>query len=110
MQLERSTYFAAASASFFGAVILCIVGCHRDSATNRVTAKSTQNNPAEFVDEALCVSCHAIEASRWRGSHHEQAMQSATTTTVLGAFSGATFQARDSTTRFSQTQDRFVIT
>src|SRR5689334_5831996 len=39
---------------------------------------------AVFVGRAVCEKCHAEEARRWAGSHHDLAMQPADETTVLG--------------------------
>src|SRR5439155_12703745 len=60
---------------------------------------------ATYVDAALCATCHPTEAARWRGSHHERAMQVATPASVRGDFGGA--QVDD--TRFRRDGDAYVI-
>ncbi len=55
-----------------------------------------------FVGSGACVSCHAAEAERWAGSHHDLAMQEATAETVLGDFGGARFEGSSSAWTFSR--------
>lgn len=72
-----------------GAVALAvglIAGCSRSRTEPPVAVTS-----AAFVGEAVCASCHAAEATAWTGSHHQQAMQVASDSTVLGDFDGASF-------------------
>ncbi len=42
--------------------------------------------PPSFVGGAVCAGCHPAQAERWRGSHHDRAMQVANESTVLGDF------------------------
>jgi hypothetical protein len=48
--------------------------------------------PLTYVGSATCASCHPDEAKLWAGSHHKAAMDHATDASVLGDFSGATFE------------------
>jgi len=66
--------------------------------------------PATLVDEGACAACHAEETRRWRGSHHNRAMQVADDSTVLGDFDGTTFRAHGMTTRFWRRAGRFIVT
>ena len=50
--------------------------------------------PLAFVGERSCEECHAEEARRWRGSHHDLAMQEPTAKAVLGDFDDARFHLR----------------
>ena len=43
--------------------------------------------PPGYVGGETCVTCHAEQADRWAGSHHDLAMQVAGEGTVLGDFS-----------------------
>ena len=63
----------------------------------------------EYVDEAHCVTCHPDESELWRGSHHDLAMQPATSETVLGDFGDATFQDGDLDYRFFRRDGRFFF-
>jgi len=73
-------------------------------------ASARAGDVGTFVDEAKCAECHGVEAEAWRGSHHDLAMQTATTGTVLGDFGDASFTYGDVTTRFSRHGDTFVVT
>jgi predicted CXXCH cytochrome family protein len=48
---------------------------------------------ASFVGSNTCKSCHHKEYEQWSTSDHYRAMQVANDSTVLGDFSGATFEA-----------------
>src|SRR5438552_18398744 len=54
-----------------------------------VPAASLPDETASYVGGAVCSTCHAAEAERWKGSHHAWAMQKATEATVLGDFANA---------------------
>jgi Tfp pilus assembly protein PilF len=56
--------------------------------------------PLTYVGARSCEECHAEEARRWRGSHHDLAMQEASAETVLGDFDGARFTYAGVSTRF----------
>ncbi len=62
-----------------------------------------------FAGSDACASCHAAEFAAWSGSHHQLAMQPATEATVLGDFSGVSFDHFDATTRFERDGDAFVV-
>lgn len=61
-----------------------------------------------YVGSGSCISCHSTEVERWAGSHHDLAMQEATSETVLGNFEGARFEDSGSTWTFSRTDEQFV--
>ncbi len=56
--------------------------------------------PLTYVGARSCAECHAEEAKRWRGSHHDLAMQEASDRTILGDFDDARFVYEGVTTRF----------
>ena len=56
--------------------------------------------PLTYVGARSCEACHAQETRRWRGSHHDLAMQEATAKTVLGDFDDAQYSYEGVTTRF----------
>src|SRR3954453_11597546 len=64
---------------------------------------------ASFVGASTCAECHAAETGLWRNSHHALAMQKATSATVLGDFSDATFEHFGVTTTFSRSGDTFMV-
>ena len=63
-----------------------------------------------FVGAAACAGCHAAETQAWRGSQHDQAMQEATSTTVLGDFADVSVTHYGVTSRFYRKGDGFFVT
>ncbi len=55
---------------------------------------------ADFAGTAACAECHRDEAARWRGSHHDLAMQEADAHSVLGDFGRATLTYNGITSTF----------
>jgi Flp pilus assembly protein TadD len=65
--------------------------------------------PLTYVGARSCAECHVEETRRWRGSHHDLAMQEATPQTVLGDFADAQFTYEGVTTRFHRKDGRFLV-
>ncbi len=65
--------------------------------------------PLAYVGARSCEKCHAEEARRWRGSHHDLAMQQASEQTVLGDFADARFSYDGVTTRFFRRDGRYFV-
>jgi predicted CXXCH cytochrome family protein len=65
--------------------------------------------PATFVGNETCAGCHKSEAERWRGSQHAHAMQHATEQSVLGDFSGASFDYYGVHSRFFRRDGKFLV-
>ena len=65
--------------------------------------------PLAWVGGESCAGCHAGEAKRWRGSHHELAMQEANERTVLGDFGDRRFTKDGVTSRFYREGGRFFV-
>jgi len=63
----------------------------------------------DYIGEQQCQSCHQAESQQWQGSHHQQAMQIADDSSVLGDFSGVSFSKEGVTTRFFKDQGRFMV-
>ena len=61
------------------------------SAARPVATPLPRSAAATFVGRDACKGCHAAEYERWKGSHHDLAMQEATDETVLGDFGNRTF-------------------
>jgi len=64
---------------------------------------------ATFVGSETCASCHQAEAKRWRGSHHQQAMDHATERSVLGDFNNASFDYYGVHSRFFRKDGKFLV-
>ncbi|MEH6564255.1 MAG: ammonia-forming cytochrome c nitrite reductase subunit c552 [Halopseudomonas sp.] len=73
-------------------------------------AAAEQNEPtAEFIGMQNCVGCHAEQAERFTGSHHDLAMQESTENSVLGDFDDAVFEFGGVTTRFFRRGADFMV-
>ena len=95
------------------AIVLAAAACGRPERTAAPApprARTPRAANAAFVGRAACAPCHAAEAARWQGSHHDLAMQEATAKTVLGDFSGARFRHFGVTSRFTKREGKFFVT
>jgi tetratricopeptide (TPR) repeat protein len=70
---------------------------------------SSEASGASFVGSETCAGCHQEQAKQWRGSQHKHAMDHATEQTVLGDFSGATFDYYGVRSRFFRRNGKFLI-
>ena len=64
---------------------------------------------AKFVGAVECASCHQRENARWRGSHHQLAMQPASDSTVLGDFDHARFSNHHIISTFSRLGSKLMV-
>ena len=74
-----------------------------------VVTNSQAQAGGDFVGRKVCAECHAEQVERWRGSHHDLAMQHATDETVLGDFSSAEFSYAGVKSKFYRTNNRFMV-
>ena len=67
--------------------------------------------PAEFVGSEKCKKCHETAYNKWRGSHHDLAMDVANDTTVLGDFADANYTDpyNNVTSRFYRQDGKFFV-
>ena len=65
--------------------------------------------PATFVGSQKCSTCHMQETQLWSSSHHDLAMQSANSDTVLGNFSETTFTHFGVTSTFSKRNGEYFV-
>jgi len=79
----------------------------RESTLPELTTPRTLD--LRFVGAAECATCHENENARWRGSHHQLAMQPATNSTVLGDFNHASFDNNGVTSIFSRNGSKFMV-
>tara|TARA_B110000967_G_scaffold68562_1_gene70832 strand:+ start:3856 stop:6180 length:2325 start_codon:yes stop_codon:yes gene_type:complete len=77
--------------------------------SNPLTITSTdKNSPATgYLGGNSCAGCHTQAYQDWRGSHHDQAMQHATDSSVKGDFNNRLFEAPDNSALFSTKADGF---
>ncbi len=66
-------------------------------------------SPLAYVGSETCASCHQDEARLWSRSHHKLAMDHATEKSVLGDFSGATFDHYGVRSRFFRREARYFV-
>src|SRR6185312_689577 len=64
---------------------------------------------ATYVGSETCAGCHQPEAKLWQTSQHKKAMDHATEKSVLGDFSGVTFEYHGMTSRFFRKDDKFFV-
>jgi hypothetical protein len=67
------------------------------------------DEPAKYIGTDACAACHGTLFDIWKSSHHAQAMQPATATTVLGDFSDASLEHFGVTTTFFHNGDKFMV-
>jgi predicted CXXCH cytochrome family protein len=62
-----------------------------------------------YIGGGGCTACHADQAARWIGSHHDLAMQPADESSVLGDFGGAQFSYGGVTSTFFRRDGGFWV-
>ena len=65
--------------------------------------------PLAYVGSETCSGCHQSESRLWSESHHKLAMDHATETSVLGDFSGASFDHYGVRSRFFRRDGKFLV-
>lgn len=107
---ERVLYGLAIAAAI-GVVVVGFLIWQQPSPTSTPAASRPAPDvpAARFVGHAACVSCHRAQADAWRGSQHAQAMQPATSATVLGQFDGTRFTYNSVTSTFFRKDDRYFV-
>ena len=65
--------------------------------------------PVSFVGGQKCAECHKNEYDKWRGSHHDLAMDEANDSTVLGNFDDAVFEYFGAMSRFYRKDGGFFV-
>ncbi len=97
----------------FTVLYLLLSAC--DQQTSERVSKSLAENVtsidshANYVGSDDCKGCHAQAYQQWQHSHHQLAMQTATTDTVLGNFDNAEFNQNGVTSRFFKRDDQFFV-
>ena len=67
------------------------------------------NTAATFSGSQKCALCHKTQYDRWKGSHHDLAMDKATEATVLGNFDNAVFDHLGTRTTFYRKGSQFRV-
>ena len=81
------------------------------AATGPVAADAVAGarQPAAYVENALCLSCHEEQGRQWQPSHHAKAMAAATAETVRGNFNDVEFRHQGVTSRFYKRGERYFV-
>ena len=78
-----------------------LVGCGEEATTEQASYV--------YVGGETCAACHQEESTAWTGSHHDLAMQVANAETVLGDFSGVTFDYYGRPSTFFTRDDSYFV-
>jgi tetratricopeptide (TPR) repeat protein len=62
-----------------------------------------------FVGRSRCIECHQTQAEKFAGSHHDLAMDLATSETVIGDFGDTEFTHHDVVSRLYRDGDKYMI-
>ena len=81
-------------------LMLTFAGCAQDPAPPPEQPSAGIAAEANYVGGRQCAACHTEEAERWRGSHHDLAMEIAGPDSVLGDFEGAQLTYNNITSEF----------
>ncbi len=69
---------------------------------------NSETNPI-YVGAIVCGECHSKQGNQWQGSHHDLAMQHATTKSVAGNFDKQIFKYFGITSTFYQKDNGFFV-
>ena len=89
-------------------LLLIFSSCNSE---NKKEYSSIQNDAVEatFVGAKSCKSCHEEEFKSWEGSHHDQAMKIADSTTILADFNNTTFIHNKVKSSFFKKEGAFYV-
>ena len=72
-------------------------------------SKQSPKRKAKFVGGKECRSCHQREYNLWKGSDHDNAMDIATDSSVLGNFNNFQVEFRGKRSRFYKKNNKFYV-
>lgn len=72
-------------------------------------SSSKQNEQAKFVGGKECISCHQREYDLWKSSNHDNAMDIATDSTVLGNFNNVEVELNGRKHKFYKRDGKFFV-
>ncbi len=70
---------------------------------------SQYTDEAQYIGRERCKDCHQKEYDAWLGSHHDNAMDIAADSTVLGDFNNTEFIFNGVTSRFFKRNNKFFV-
>ncbi|WP_303317481.1 multiheme c-type cytochrome [Flavivirga abyssicola] len=91
-------------------IFLIVFACKKNEYQPKNDIQNKTEHP-KFVGKEACIECHKSEYDSWNGSHHEQAMKIADSTTVLANFDNIVFKHKGvKNTFFKRGNDYYVNT
>ena len=69
----------------------------------------TVDAPPGFAGSNACGECHQQQYTQWQGSHHQLAMQTANSESVLGDFSGVTVPYFETGATFTRREGHYFV-
>ena len=92
-------------------ILITLIHCNREDSGNDSGDNSmASTQTAEYRGRESCRECHEKEYNLFQGSDHDMAMDLATEQTVLGDFSDVTLTHFGVTSRFYQSDSKFMVT
>jgi Tfp pilus assembly protein PilF len=76
---------------------------------HQLTDPPAEEAAAAFAGNQKCAQCHKVQYDRWKGSHHDLAMDVATESSVLGDFDDAVFDYFGIQSRFYRKEGGFWV-
>lgn len=74
-----------------------------------ITNDSLKFSDSDFVGTETCIACHSEEHELWQGSHHDDAMKIADSTSVLADFNNTTFFNRNVKSTFFKKDGNYYV-
>ncbi|MFN3192955.1 MAG: cytochrome c3 family protein [Aureliella sp.] len=109
---EHSNALILRHSHFLHFAALCLLltvllpGCGGNSTGSSLPFDLSQ---ATYVGRDSCIKCHAEQADKFVGSHHDKAMQLASDDTVLGDFNDATVEHHNIKSRMFRRDGKFFV-
>lgn len=102
------TFYPLFNLKFYIVLLLILSSC---STKDKKEYNTIQNDfvEATFVGSKSCKSCHEEEFKSWEGSHHDQAMKIADSTTILANFNNTTFTHNNVKNSFFKKDGDFYV-
>ncbi len=107
-KISNKTVYGLFNSLLYIGLLLLLSNCNTKD-KNEYT--SIQNNSVEatFVGSKSCKTCHQKEFKSWEGSHHDQAMKIADSTTILADFNNTTFTHNKVKSSFFKKEGAFYV-
>ncbi len=120
LRLSQTFWFSSdshLSNKIFGRAVVIVVsgllvGCSLLSGNSGEEPRQERGvdpSGVSYVADGVCAECHEEAVAAWQNSHHDLAMQDATSETVQGDFDDTTFTHFGVTSRFFREGERFFV-